>query len=197
MAGSLDSNWLRVVAYGLATVACLHVGWRERSVPRSLRRPGLWPAFWFTTAAVLLVLAVGETGQVGDLITEVGRRRARAGGWYDTRRHLQSLLVGGVGVIWFVVAIVAIWRVPERRRRCLPMALLVFTLMCFAAVRLVSLHDVDEVLYRRRIAGVRIVAVVELIVLGLAFLATYWHPFGRRDDRVAAVPLELTDTSAT
>jgi len=176
----MDPDLLRLVAYGLAAGACLQVGWRERSVPPGLRPAGRWPAFLFMTAAVLLVMAAGATGHVDDWLTDIGRRRARADGWYEQRRDLQALLVGSVGVIWFVVTAIAIWRVPERRRRYLASALVVFTLMCLAGVRLTSLHQVDAVLLRRQIAGVTIGLALEMGLLALLVVTTYWHPFDVR-----------------
>lgn len=186
----MDPDLLRLGAYGLAAVVCLQVGCRERSEPPGLRPPGRWPAFLFMTAAVLLVMAAGATGHVDDWITDIGRRRARAEGWYDQRRDLQALLVGSVGVIWAAVTAIAIWRVPERRRRYLASALVVFTLMCLAGVRLTSLHQVDAVLLRRQIAGMRIGLALEMALLGLLVVTTYWHPFderrGGRDTHVGA-----------
>jgi hypothetical protein len=180
VAGSMDPDLLRLVAYGLAAVACLQVGLRERSEPPGRRPAGRWPAFLFMTAAVLLVMAAGATGHVDDWLTEIGRRRAYADGWYEQRRDLQALLVGSVGAIWFFVTVIAIWRVPERRRRYLASALVVFTLMCLAGVRLTSLHQIDALLVSRQIAGMRIGLALEMALLALLVVTTYWHPFDVR-----------------
>ena len=88
---------------------------------------------------------------------------------------------------------VAVWRVPERRRRYLPAALVVFTLVCFAGIRIISLHQVDTLLYNRPIRGVRIVAIVELTGVALTILATYWHPFARTEHSDGARRLMPTD----
>ena len=80
---------------------------------------------------------------------------------------------------WLIADLIAVWHVPERRRRYLPPALVVFTLLCFAGVRVVSLHHVDSLLYNHPIHGVRIVAITELAGIALVILATYWHPFAR------------------
>jgi hypothetical protein len=175
----VDSNWLRVAAYGVAAAASLHAGVRElRRRPTPSGRD-IWPTFWFLTAALLAVMAVGRAADLGGLVSELGRREARAEGWYEIRREYQAAAVGLIGAIWLVAVIVAVWRVPERRRRYLPPALVVFTLICFAGIRVVSLHHVDTLLYRRSIRGVRIVAIVELAGILLATLSTYWHPFAR------------------
>lgn len=67
--------------------------------------------------------------------------------------------------------VVAIWRVPERRRRYLPAAIVVSSLICFAAIRMVSLHYVDALLYNHPIVGVRIGSIVELGLTTLALAA--------------------------
>jgi hypothetical protein len=55
-------------------------------------------------------------------------------------------------------------------------AISVVALVAFAAVRLVSLHQVDALLYRRRIHGVKVDAVIELAVLATAIVLPLWHP---------------------
>jgi hypothetical protein len=174
-----DSNWLRVVAYGVAAAASLHAGVRElRRRPTAPSRD-IWPTFWFLTAALLAVMAVGRAADLGGLVSEIGRREARQEGWYEIRREYQAAAVATIGAIWLVAVIVAVWRVPERRRRYLPPALVVFTLICFAGIRVVSLHHVDTLLYNRPIRGVRIATITELSGIVLAILSTYWHPFAR------------------
>ena len=175
----VDSNWLRVAAYGVAAAASLHAGVRELRRRPSAWSRDIWPTFWFLTAALLAAMAVGRAADLGGLVSEIGRREARDEGWYEIRREYQAAAVASIGAIWLVAVIVAVWRVPERRRRYLPPALVVFTLICFAGIRVVSLHNVDALLYNRPIRGVRIVAIVELFGILLAILSTYWHPFAR------------------
>jgi hypothetical protein len=181
ISGWVDSNWLRVVAYGLAAAAALHAGMREqRRRPHAPSRE-IWPAFWFLTAGLLAVMALARAADIGELVSEFGRRTARDEGWYEIRREYQAAAVATVGAIWFVAVVVAVWRVPERRRRYLPAALVVFTLFCFAGIRIISLHQVDSLLYNHPIRGVRIVAIVELTGVALTILATYWYPFARAE----------------
>jgi hypothetical protein len=176
-----DSNWLRVVAYAVAAGACVHAGLLERRRRPTTPARDIWPTFWFMTGGLLAVMALGRAADVGGLVSEFGRREAREEGWYEVRREYQAAAVASVGAIWLVTSLAAVWRVPERRRRYLPAALVVFTLVCFAGIRVVSLHHVDTLLYDRPIRGVRIVAIVELTGIALAILATYWHPFARSE----------------
>jgi hypothetical protein len=174
-----DSNWLRVLAYGVAAAASLHAGLRELPRRPTASSREIWPTFWFLTAALLAVMAFGRAADLGGLVSEIGRREVRQEGWYEIRREYQAAAVASIGAIWLVAAIVAVWRIPERRRRYLPTALVVFSLICFAGIRVVSLHHVDSLLYNRPIRGVRIVSIVELTGISLAILTTYWHPFAR------------------
>ena len=136
----------------------------------------MWPAFWFVTAALLSVMGLGLGLDVDELVTGLGRSRARSGGWYGGRRFVQVAMVLAVTAIWIAVAYVTIGRVMERRRRYLAPALLISGLAVFAAVRFVSLHSIDTVLYRRSIATVRVAAVVELGLIALLIVTTCWHP---------------------
>lgn len=164
MTDTLDSGWLRVTAYlALAAVAAWW-GWRERRHPAREAR-SWWPRYWFSSAVLAATMAAGRIGSLDDLFGDLGREQARSAGWYDDRRSLQVLAVLLVAAVWFVGVVVSIWRVPPRRRRYLPHAIALSTVVGFALVRMVSLHQIDAVLYRRDIAGVRIVAVVELTLL--------------------------------
>ncbi len=172
MGGGLDANWLRIFGYLVAGAAAVVVGRRERHLARS--DLSLWPAFWFLTGGLLFIMALGRATDVGDWISQLGRQQALASGWYAHRRKYQAIVVGSVGAIWFVSVVVALWQVPERRRRYLPAAIVVFSLMCYAGARLVSLHQVDGLLYRRDLGGVKFDAVFELVGLAAAIVAILW-----------------------
>jgi hypothetical protein len=172
--GWADSDGVRVAAYLVAAAVAGVSWWREH------RRVGadrsLWPTFWLLTGAFFLFLALARAVDLGGLATELGRSEAKERGWYDDRRKYQALGAAIIGGIWFVTVVIALWRVPARRRRYLPAALSVFTLMCFIGVRLISLHGIDALLYRRDLGGARFGAVVELALLGVAVLLTAFPP---------------------
>ena len=160
----LDSGSLRVAAYCLLAALAAYWYARERVAPPS---PARWPTYWLLTAFLLLSMGVGRAGAIGDLVSELGREQARSSGWYEGRRSIQAVAVAVIAGAWVVSVVLAIWRVPPRRRRYLPSVVVVSTLVMFATVRLVSLHQIDTVLYRRDIGGIRIVALVELMLLAL------------------------------
>lgn len=174
MSGWLGSNWLRVAMYAVAAAAAVLAARRERR--RARVEVGLWPTFWLITAGLFLMMVVGRAANLGGLATELGRSEALSHGWYNNRRKVQAVVVGSIGATWFVTVVVALSRVPARRRRYLPAAVIVFTLMCFAGIRLVSLHQVDGLLERRNLAGVKVGAVLELVGVSIATAVTFWQP---------------------
>lgn len=164
-----DSDGWRVAVYLLATAVALGAWWREWRKPADR---ALWPTFWLLSAAFFLAMAVARATDLGGITTELGRNAAVEQGWYADRRRYQALGAGIVGLGWLVTVAVALWRVPARRRRYLPAAVSVFTLMCFIGVRLISLHQIDGLLYRRQLEGAQFGAVVELALLAVAVVLT-------------------------
>jgi hypothetical protein len=163
----LDSGWFRVAAYGVAAALAAYWYRHERTAPPS---PARWPTYWLLTTVLLIVMGVARASAIGDLVFELGREPARSSGRYEIRRTLQAGAVVVIAGLWMTGVVVAVWRVPPLRRRYLPSVLIVSTLVMFGAIRLVSLHQIDTVLYRRDIGGVRIVAVAELTLLALTSL---------------------------
>jgi hypothetical protein len=172
MSGWLGSNWLRVAAYFAAAGAALAAGLRERSRVEV----GVWPTFWFITAGLFVIIAVGRAIDLGQWITQLGRGEAVSHGWYNHRRKIQVALVGAIGLTCVIAVVLAMLRLPARRRRYLPAAVVVFSLLCFQGVRLVSLHQIDALLYRRHIAGIQVGTVLELVGVSIAVAVTFWHP---------------------
>jgi hypothetical protein len=166
-----DTNWLRVCGYVLVAILCFAAARREDP-----EQPGCWPPFWILTGALFIVMALGRAGDIADLMTDTLRQRAVDEGWYERRRHVQGLVVAGLAGGWLIAVLVAIWRVPERRRRYLPMIVVVLTVGLYAAIRVVSLHQLDAVLYRRRSVGVRHATLIEYALLYLAGLCAIWTP---------------------
>lgn len=172
--GLNNSGWPVLLTIAVA-VMCAVVGCREILVSRRAELRYLWPTFWFLTAVLLAVMAIGQASDIGNFISDLGRREAQSYDWYENRRSAQTVIVSLVAAVWAIVVLVAIWRVPERRRRYLPMAIIVFTLVCFGAIRVVSLHHIDAVVYRRHLGSVQIGRVIEYFLLTLAFVVAAAH----------------------
>ena len=180
MSALLDSTAFAVVLYALAGTTAVVLGVVEQR-RGSASDPRLWPTFWFATGGLLLIMAIGRVSNVSNLLTELGRERARSGGWYDVRRSFQAWVIGAVAAVWAVTVVVAVWRVPERRRRYLPPAIVVFTLVCFIGIRLISLHQVDALLRNRDVREITIGAAIEVGLLLLVLVASAWR-FRRPSD---------------
>lgn len=161
-----DVDWLRAAAYLAVAVLCVVIG--RRADPAA---PGHWRLFWPVTAALLAAMAIGRSGDVAEWLVNLARDEARDDGWYDARRRLQAAVVGLMAIAWFAVVVTACVRIPERRRRYLATVLAVITLCAFVAVRVVSLHQVDSVLHRRHIAGLRVGTATEYLLTVLVAAA--------------------------
>ena len=162
----MNSELLRIGAY-LSTACVVLLGWRRETSQGRPDDPGLWPKMWLMTAILLLGFALARAVGAPNLITDIGRSEARSNGLYDARREFQAILIAGIALAWFAAVLVAVWRVPERRRRYLPAIVVVMAIVAFAAIRTVSFHYVDQILYNRPIYGIRGVVYVELGLLAL------------------------------
>jgi hypothetical protein len=173
----LDTTWCSVLSYILALTITLLLGLSERRTCRisPSATSSLWPGFWFATTILLLAMATGRATDSGELLAEFGRAQARSEGWYRTRRTAQAWVVGAIATAWIVTVFVAIWRVPERRRRYLPTAVVVVTLVCYAGARMISFHPVDAVLYRNDLGGARLGAVIEFAIVWCVIGVTAWQ----------------------
>jgi hypothetical protein len=169
----VNSNGLRTIGYLLAAAAAFVAGLREHR-SRTVDNAAL-PAFWFVAGAILLAMAIARGTDIGGFLADAGRSSARAGGWYNRRRRFQANLVAALGATLVVATAVAARWVPAKRRRYLPEAFIVLALAIFAGVRLVSLHQVDALLYRRRVEGVKLDALIELAGLAVAIVVPFWH----------------------
>lgn len=172
MSALLDTGGFRFACYVVASLSSLALFVSERNQCRRKANSTLWPTFWLLQSALLAAMGLALAGDAADTLTEVARERARADSWYLDRRSLQVPVVAAIASVWMASTIAAIWRVPARRRRYLPPAVLVGSVVTFAAIRAVSLHHVDTLLYRRDLLGVRFVAVVEIALLVTVTLVT-------------------------
>jgi GNAT superfamily N-acetyltransferase len=166
-----DRNWLRMLAYAIVAAFALAAGRREDEDDAATWRP-----FWPMTAGIFFVMALGRAQGLAEWLIDQIRGEAYDAGWYDARRPLQAAVVLIVGAGWLISVVTACWRIPERRRRYLPMTVVVLTVGAFVAVRAVSLHQVDSVLYRTDIAGLRVGTLTEYLLLGVAVACTFWSP---------------------
>jgi hypothetical protein len=167
---------MRILGYLVVAILCFDAARREND-----DATGTWPPFWILTGVLFVIMALGRAGDVADLMIEALRERARSHGWYDRRRDAQALVVAGLAIAWLICVLVAVLRVPARRRRYLPMIVVVLSLGFYAAIRIVSLHQLDSLLYRRHMVGVRDGTLIEFVLLFLAASCAVWTSRRRLD----------------
>jgi hypothetical protein len=155
----LEHSGSRAAGYAAVTVLAAVVWWRGRGTD------GAWSSFWMLMIGLLGIMAFARLTDVGDLVTDIGRERARDAGWYGSRRTIQvSVMVLGA-VLGGVAAVLVITRAPQRWHRFVPVSLAVTALLVFVVVRLVSLRHVDDVIHGRHVGGVRVGTLVEYALL--------------------------------
>lgn len=164
--GWADVDWLRGIGYLAVAAICVAV-WRREDHSAV----GYWPPFWLLIAALLAAMGIGRLGGLGDLVGDYLRDWARGEGWYADRRRLQALVVVAIGIAWTLFVLAVCTQTAERRRRYLPMTLIVLTIVAFLGVRTVSLHQIDSALHHHHVVGMRVGTVVEygLLTLALAY----------------------------
>jgi hypothetical protein len=169
MSALVNSDGLRTAGYVMAAAFALVAGVND--VRSRGRDAGWWPIVWFGSAVILLAMAVARAIELGRLVPNLGRQRARSEGWYAQRRDVQEMMIVAIAIVSMIALAIAIVWLRSNGRRYLPEVVSVLALLGFAGVRLVSLHQVDVLLYRRRIEGIKLDVVVELAILSVAILA--------------------------
>ena len=115
------------------------------------------------TAATLTVLLVGRLTGIDSSAYEFGRHEAISAGWYrSARRRLQGAAILGLGTAGLVATAVVTRLAGDRARRYLAPLVCLTGLIGFAATRVVSLHQIDTLLYRRPLLGARIASLLEV-----------------------------------
>ncbi len=155
----LNKRWLREVAYLVVGATALVAAWRARRSGSS----AVVPLFWVACAVFVVLLALSREIDLASRIANEGRHIFRTEGWYPDRRPVQRAAILGIvtaaGVISICGCTILIWR---RFPQLLLGFLAVVALATFLAVRTVSLHDIDALLYRRSVEAVQINAIAEL-----------------------------------
>ena len=179
MAHWLNAEWLRRASYAAAITACALAGRRERRA-RGSSDTGVLPGFWFVVAGILSLLLVGRLAGSGSTVQGLGRREAITDGWYSSdRRRVQAAVIIVLGVATVGSIVVVARAMGDRMRRYLAPIVCVGGLAGFAAARIISLHQIDTLLYRRPILGARIASLLELTftttLVGLALRLSPLH----------------------
>jgi hypothetical protein len=157
-------GWFITVSYFVAAFFCFRnvkECRRQRAAPMFIiKRSVLYKmqtkaiVFWISVTAAMCLLGINKQLDLHTLLTMTGRDIAKAWGWYEGRRAVQSLFikgVAGVGVL-VLLSLFALIRGMHRRYRFALIGLIFIA--CFIMVRAVSMHHVDSYI-SQRIAGMK------------------------------------------
>lgn len=179
-----DPAWITtliVLMYWSTALLCLAYAWhlwRGAPQPRAANQRGNPHLLVGSQAALILCLGLGKQVHLGSRVTSVGRAWAAAQGWYSFRQPVQEDLITGILVSGALLLVAASWYWRHTLRHHWHLLLGVMGLLTYNAIRMVSLHDVDSLLYSR-VLGVRWDWIFELSALffigGALVLAFPWH----------------------
>lgn len=131
------------VCYFVGAAACLFRARRSFHTP-SLRRGPF--RFWLFCGIALFLFGMNKQLDLHQLITQYGREWARAEGWYEDRREIQSIFIkclAGTAVVFLLALIWALRGMPFR----FYVALLGLMFLGFyVLIRAASFHHVDHFL---------------------------------------------------
>jgi len=129
--------------------------------------------FWYAAAAMLLALGINKPLDLHYLITRIGRRIARQGGWYDARRQVQAAFFLGVLCLagGMLLSLVIFLR-RALKRNWLAVLGVVF-LLSFVVLRTMSFGHVDHVL-GRRLLGIKMHRILEVVGILFVGISAAW-----------------------
>jgi hypothetical protein len=172
---SIENHTFQTTLFLIAALTCLYAGHASMHAAQGRSR-GLTAqaSFWFVLGMALLFLGVAKLVGLQHFLGSQVRDLAREDGLYDVRRPYQQLAnyaVVGIAVLTFASGVV-IW-VKKWFVLILPLGAMVL-LLAFTAIRAISLHQVDTLLYRTDLWGVHVGTLVEVTITssiaGIAFL---------------------------
>ena len=127
-------GWTITAAYALVAWLC----WRAR------RGAGQARAFWTALAAVLAALCVNKQLDAQTAVTAWARDVAKGEGWYASRRGVQIAAVGVALALVAAGALMVARGLRGQLARAWPAVAGVAVLGAYIALRMTSLHEVDE-----------------------------------------------------
>lgn len=187
MIEALDATGARLIGYLIVAATGLVAYFRERRTVES-GAIDLRPFFNVVVSVAVLAIFVVRWRDFDDRLADFWRNQALAEGWYrSSRRVIQAAAVLGVVSLWILITGLSAWRVGNRARRYVPATMLLLAMVTFDVIRSVSFHELDTLLYRRRVGGFRIVTLVEFGLQAALAVALLRHSVGVEDDPTAAI----------
>ncbi len=145
------------IMYFVAAALCFRAFARS---PKPGEDPRYWPSFWLAMGILLVLLGSNKQLDVQTWFTVEGRSMAKAQGWYYQRRGVQWLIIASVVLVAACSFAVAMRFMKDRPAACKAAAAGCAFLLCFLAVRAVSIHYVD-LFIMARFEGLKINGLIE------------------------------------
>jgi hypothetical protein len=161
-------GWFTVFAYAGAAWLC----WRRWRVEQ-VRRPSI-PAFWLALTIVLVLLCINKQLDLQTLLTQLGRRIARSGGWYERRHEFQIKFIAGIAIADLLILAAIAWWIRGFWRDYGPAAVGLALLLAFVLIRAGSFHRI-ETLLGMPIGALRVNHVLELGGIAMVAAGCVWR----------------------
>jgi hypothetical protein len=160
-------GWFTVIAYAVTVMLALSAARRPAPEGDAMSADRV---AWFVVATLMGFLCINKQLDLQSLLADLGRILARQQGWYGSRHEVLGWFVYAIGSVFLVGATVLAVLFPRFwRRHALLGAGLVF-LLCFIAVRALSLHQFDAII-NYYWHGIRMNWLLELSGIGAIALA--------------------------
>jgi hypothetical protein len=132
--------------------------------------------FWSVIIVLFLFLGVNKQVDMQTWITMVGRRVAKAHGWYDQRTIVQAIFVLAIAITGLATLSVLL----KCTRALLPRHVLAFfglsVLAFYLLARASSFHDVEIAMFTE-VLGMRVSWIIEMtgiVCVGVCAVLNYW-----------------------
>ena len=133
-------GWVTVLAYLLASAACVRAAWREPMTGG--RRRSKPSGFWLMLSAALFLLGINKQIDLQTLFTLMARRVLMANGLYQNRRHYQTIFLGAIAASSVLLLIGSLWIARRSLRHRWAALVGMAFVMGFVVIRAASFHHV-------------------------------------------------------
>ncbi len=190
----LESGTFRLLCYFLAALGAVLAARREHARHPESPNPKRVPLLWLAIGSTLAVLGVVRGTQFSRLLADVVKGQVRGAGLYELRGPYQLAVLVALLPICGVVILVVLRGIPaDRRREFLPISVAMIAVVAFAFSRFVSLHQFDAVIDRRDLGGIRLGALLEIVLLAFVMAATSWTMAPTRSGTGESAPKAAVD----
>ena len=160
-------GWLTVLAYLVAMWRCVVKADESKDFGGNYQ-------FWLYLAAFLLFLGINKQLDLQSWLTDFVRDSAKAHGWYEHRRPVQTIFIGLLG-LGMLIALFSLRLFLANSWRHNKITWLGIVLLClFILMRAASFHHFD-ILINHDILGIKINVILELGAIFLIILGTYFY----------------------